>query len=62
MVEKTMSGYHLSGDDAIEFYRRLHNPTKEEININVSYFDKLENTVHITWLNNGEFIAKIDEV
>ena len=62
MVERTMGGYYLSGDDAIEFCRRLHNPTKKEMDINTSYFDKLENTVHITWLNNGEFIAEIDEV
>ena len=61
MVERTGSGYYLSGDDAIEFYRRLHNPTKEEMDTYASYFDKLENSVHITWLNNGEFIAEIDE-
>ena len=60
MVERTKSGYHLSGDDSIEFYRKLHDPTEKEISINARYFDELDDTVHITWLNEREFIAEID--
>jgi len=59
MVERTSCGYHLSGDDASEFYRRLYNPTKEEINNMNSYFNKLENTIYIVPLNNMDFIVEI---
>ena len=53
MVERTTE------EDGRSFYRLLHNPTKTEVNIANSYFDKLQKEIQIEQLNNGDFIARI---
>ena len=59
MVERTKNGYRLTEEDGRSFYRLLHNPTKTEVNIANSYFDKLQKEIQIEQLNNGDFIARI---
>ena len=59
MIERIGLGCRLSGDDSIEFYRILHNPTKEEIDVANSHFNEIEKKIHIEQLDNGDYIAKI---
>lgn len=59
MVERTKNGYRLTEEDGRSFYRILHNPTKTEVDITNSYFDKLQKEIQIEQLDNGDFIARI---
>ena len=59
MVERTKSGYRLTEEDGRSFYRILHNPTKTEIDITNSYFNKLQKEIQIELLGNGDFIVRI---
>ena len=59
MVERTKNGYRLTEEDGESFYRMLHNPTKTEVNVTNSYFDKLQKEIQIEQLDDGGFIARI---
>lgn len=59
MVERTKNGYRLTEEDGESFYRMLHNPTKTEVNVTNSYFDKLQKEIQIEQLDDGDFIARI---
>lgn len=61
MVERTKNGYRITEEDGRLFYRLLYNPTKTEVDITNSYFDKLQKEIQIEQLDNGDFIAEIEQ-
>lgn len=61
MVERTKNGYRITEEDGRSFYRLLYNPTKTEVDIINSYFDKLQKEIQIEQLDNGDFIARIEQ-
>lgn len=61
MVERTKNGYRITEEDGRSFYRLLYNPTKTEVDITNSYFDKLQKEIQIEQLDNGDFIARIEQ-
>lgn len=59
MVERVKNGYRLTEEDGRSFYRMLHNPTKTEVDVTNSYFDRLQKEIQIEQLSDGGFIARI---